>query len=39
MEVLKYGASRLVDHVSGEEATEFIKNSIALEEKSKAEGS
>lgn len=31
MEVLKYGANNLVEHVSGEEPTDFIKNAILLE--------
>lgn len=33
MEVLKYGASKLIDHVSGEQATAFMEQAIELESK------
>ena len=32
LDVLKYGASRLANHVSGEEATEFMQSAIELEQ-------
>jgi hypothetical protein len=33
MEVLKYGASKLQEHVSGESANDFMKEVIELEMK------